>query len=81
MQKVKTTNRFYQSFPSGIETLNVMSDKFYYFNKTSNGYIYDGMFWSFLDNRHFTNANYTDFPSEHYSFVYNRATKETFKLS
>ena len=73
MKQVKTTKRFYKSFPTGITMLNVVGDKFYYFNKTSNGYIYDGMFWSWLDT--------TDFPSKHYSFVYDRVTKETFKLN
>ena len=81
MKRIKTTSRFNKSFPCGIMMLNVINDKFYYFNKTSNGYIYDGMFWSFLDKRHFISNDFTDFPSKHYTYVYNRNTKETFKLS
>lgn len=73
MEQIKTTKRFYKSFPSGVTMLNVAGHRYYYFNKTSNGYIYDGIFWNWLSDK--------DFPAKYYSFVFDRVTKETFKIS
>jgi hypothetical protein len=72
--KTKTTNRFLKDFPSGIHMLNVMDDRYYYFDKRKSGKIAWGVFrgWEF-DEEHWTEWGRP-------AFMFDRETKITYKL-
>jgi len=73
MKLVKTTKRFINDFPSGITMLNIVNDRYYYFDKTRSGKIASGMFWNWKSE--------IDFPANHYTFIFDRVTKETFLIT
>ena len=72
--KIKTTNRFLKDFPSGVHMLNVLDDRYYYFDKRRSGKIDWGVFrgWE-LDEEEWTEWGCP-------AFMFDRETKITYKL-
>ncbi len=69
-KRVATTKTFIKDFPRGIEMLNVINDRYYFFDKAKDGTILQGTFTGQPD----------IFWQSRYDYVYDRKTKETYEL-
>ena len=73
-KRVATTETFKKDFPRGIEMLNNVGDRYYFFDKEERGKIRQGVFVNSVY------AGMDDFWQRRYDYIYDRQTKETYQL-